>query len=405
MLDKTDVLTVSQLTSRIKKELETNFGDIWVEGEVSNYYRHSSKHIYFDLKDEESKIKVVMFYQNNIKLDFKIENGLNLLVNGNISVYKKRGEYQVIALDAKPVGKGSLIQAYEQLKKELESKGYFDQSIKKILPGLPTRIGLATSVGGAVLRDIVSVLERRSESFHLIVRNINVQGPSSEAEVCSAISDLEDYGVDVIIIARGGGSLEDLWAFNTEGVAKRVFDCTVPVISAVGHETDFTICDFVSDKRAATPSVAAEIVIMDKSQAIDKIRSLGQKMQRSLRHKGYSYKKELSFLLDRKIFKKPQTLLINRRQNYDFALDSLYSNMDSLLKDKKHVLKLLLKDLDSNSPVGILEKGYCLAFTEGRKDNIRSIGQVDVHDIIEILLRDGEMSAKIMDIKRTEGRS
>src|SRR4030043_301511 len=256
---KSEIFTVSELNYSIKKNLELGFSNLWVEGEVSNCYFHNKKHIYFDLKDEYSKIRVVMFYENNRKLPYEIEDGQHLLINGYVSVYEKRGEYQIIALDARPVGKGSLLLAFEQLKAKLENKGYFDLSRKRKIPILPKTIGVITSLGGAVLHDMISVLSRRYENFHLIVRNVNVQGVNSSIEVCDAINDFCEYGVDVIIIARGGGSLEDLWAFNTEMIAEKIFNCNIPVISAIGHETDFTISDFVADLRAATPSIAVEV--------------------------------------------------------------------------------------------------------------------------------------------------
>ena len=270
----TDIFTVSRLNFEIKKGLEQGFTNIWVEGEVSNYYCHNNRHLYFDLKDEYSKIKVVMFHEANRKLAFNIEDGKHLMLFGYVSVYEKRGEYQLIAIDAKEVGKGALLIAFEQLKKKLEELGYFDVSRKKQIPMFPKKIGAVTSAGGAVIRDMVSILSGRFNNFHLVVRNVNVQGPTSGEEICSAVDELCSYGVDVIIIARGGGSLEDLWAFNTEMVAEKVFKCKVPVISAVGHETDYTICDFVADLRASTPSVAATIVIADKEETVNTIKRL-----------------------------------------------------------------------------------------------------------------------------------
>ncbi|MDY0028014.1 MAG: exodeoxyribonuclease VII large subunit, partial [Candidatus Humimicrobiaceae bacterium] len=241
---KSKIYTVSELNQEIRKSLEMGYHDIWLEGEVSNFYFHDKKHMYFDLKDEKSKIKVVMFQNSNRNLIFDIEEGLYIIVNGYVSVYEKRGEYQIVALDALPVGKGALILAFEQLKAKLEKKGYFDSAHKKSIPALPGKIGVVTSVDGAVIRDIILVLEHRFENFHLIVRDVNVQGITSSNEICEAIDDLCEYGVDVIILARGGGSLEDLWAFNTEEVAEKIYNCPIPLISAIGHETDYTISDF-----------------------------------------------------------------------------------------------------------------------------------------------------------------
>jgi exodeoxyribonuclease VII large subunit len=438
---KSEIFTVSELNYSIKKNLELGFSNIWVEGEVSNCYFHNKKHIYFDLKDEYSKIRVVMFYENNKNLVFEIENGLHLIINGYVSVYEKRGEYQLIALDAKPVGKGSLLLAFEQLKAKLEKKGYFDVSCKQKIPLLPKRIGAVTSTGGAVIHDIVSVLSRRFQNFNLIVRNVNVQGPSSSEEICEAINDLCEYGVDVIIIARGGGSLEDLWAFNTEMVADRIFTCKIPVISAIGHETDFTISDFVADFRAPTPSIAAEIVILSKNDAIENIKQLFQKMHNIISTKFFISRRELSFLINRRIFKKPNTVILNLWQELDNLYIKLkpglksivagnkkrlldcqqllnkrnilgrininrvivknfnlriFSGIKNFLNLKKSETESMLKDLQSSSPVSTLQKGFALIFNEEDK-NIKSIKDVEIGQDLKITLYDGLLLSKVLN--------
>jgi len=329
------IYTVSELNQRIKNNLENSFSDIWIEGEVSNFYFHNKKHMYFDLKDESSKIKIVMFYQNNHKLIFDMEEGLHIIVNGYISVYEKRGEYQMIASDARPVGKGSLILAFEQLKEKLLKKGYFDERIKKKIPLLPQKVGVATSRGGAVLQDIVSVLRSRSDNFHLIVRDVNVGGVTSAADICEAIEDLCEYGVDVIIIARGGGSLEDLWAFNSEELALKIYDCRIPLISAVGHQTDYTISDFVADLRAATPSVAAENVMLDKKKIVFDLNRIRSSMEERLGTRIRSRKEQLGFLIDRKYFRKPLTLLNKAYQDIGELSRDITGSMSSVSKDKR----------------------------------------------------------------------
>ncbi len=437
----THIYAVSELNFSIKKDLESNFSSIWVEGEVSNCYFHNKRNIYFDLKDEHSKIKVVMFYENNQKLPFEIEDGLHLLINGYVSVYEKRGEYQIIALDAKPVGKGSLLLAFEQLKAKLESKGYFEPSRKKKIPILPKTIGVITSTGGAVLHDMISVLSRRYENFHLIARNVNVQGITSSVEICDAINDLCEYGVDVIIIARGGGSLEDLWAFNTEMIAEKIFNCSIPVISAIGHETDFTISDFVADLRAATPSIAAEVVILNKSEVQEKIKKLVRKMQIHIDSKLMIAKKELSFLIKRKIFKRPEIISLALWQDLDNLNSKLRENMkvliDKLNKElvkrfqqinkkyiydkinlskvmagnlytrlfeyfknslniKRNKAVLILKDLQKNNPLSMIERGYALVLNEESKKSIRNIGDVEIGENIKVILHDGILLSKIL---------
>jgi exodeoxyribonuclease VII large subunit len=464
-----NIYTVSSLNLKIKNSLESGFSNIGVEGEVSNFYCHNNRHLYFDLKDDNSKIKVVMFYEAKKKLGFEIEDGLHILLSGYISVYEKRGDYQLIALDAHPVGKGSLALAYEQLKIKLKEKGYFEEISKKAIPILPKTIGLVTSTGGAVVRDIITVLSKRFENFHLIVRNVNVQGLSASREVCEAIDDLCEFngragavgaivdggaetdgtggclgitGVDVIILARGGGSLEDLWAFNTQEVAQKVFECSIPVISAIGHETDFTICDFVADIRAATPSVAAQIVICDKVETVKKINSLLDRIKNNLEKNLAKSRQDLRYLSDRRIFKKPQTMLLDFWQSHDTAgkkladgakskiqskkaafislqillsakpiigrielnkmsLDNdlfrLFSGQKNKLESLKNRVGVLLKGMDSKSPVSVLQKGFALVLKKDNKKIIRSIDDAAVDEQLQILLKDGILLSKILE--------
>jgi len=436
------IYTVSELNSNIRKSLESSYSDIWLEGEVSNFYFQDKKHMYFDLKDEKSKIRVVMFHQNNRNLLFDIEEGLHILVNGYISVYEKRGEYQLIALDARPVGKGSLILAFEHLKEKLEKKGYFESILKKRIPVIPGKIGIATSAGGAVISDIISVLKRRFKNFHLVLRDVNVQGITSADEICSAIDDLIEYGVDVIILARGGGSLEDLWAFNTEMLADKIFNCPIPVISAVGHETDYTISDFVADKRAATPSVAGEIVILNKTEAVENLKEINKKIKNLLKSKISKYKREVGFLINRRIFIKPELILgrfsqaagearIKLMENlrkviaakagsvseyyrrvdernilrkiYAFKMEIknknivMISNIKNYLLSKKNELKMILKNLQDNNPIAVMNRGFALIYKEKVDKNIKGIDEVKINQKVRIMLRDGVLKAKIFD--------
>ena len=436
------IYSVSELNLDIKKNLESSFSEIWVEGEVSNYYCHNNRHFYFDLKDESSKIRVVMFYESNKNLVFQIENGLHIIVSGYISLYEKRGEYQLVALSVRPAGKGELILAYEQLKARLESMGYFDANAKKKLPLLPGTIGVVTSTGGAVIKDMITVLSKRFENFHLIVKNVNVGGPTSQEEVCQAIDDLCSYGVDVIIIARGGGSLEDMWAFNTEMVADKVFKCSTPVISAIGHETDFTICDFVADVRAATPSVAAQVVILDKKEITDRINKIVSVLKKHIENRLLYCQKELESVTARKVFKKPLSLLLERWQelenNWKSLLSAtavsmemkksrlasiiayidagrikgklklhdsnimklryiLFSDINKNIEALKNRMSLLVKDLQSNSPVVVLEKGYAFLFKKGTRKAVKSIADIETGQEAEIILNDGILFAKILN--------
>ncbi len=437
------VYSVSEINHLIRKDLEGNFSNIWLEGEVSNFFFHNNKHMYFDLKDENSKVKVVMFYQNNRKLSFNIEEGLHVLVNGYISVYEKRGEYQLIAVDAQPVGRGALILAFEQLKEKLSKEGFFDNDHKKRIPALPSVIGLATSTGGAVLKDIVSVLRRRFPNFHLIVRNTNVGGMTSAADLCGAMDDLCEFGVDIIILARGGGSLEDLWGFNSEELARRIYNCDIPVISAVGHQTDFTISDFVADLRAATPSIAAENVILDKKKTITDIKNIIETVQKRLSSRTRASKKQLLLLIDRKYFKEPGMLLntgyqdsgtlykemveniSERVRNKKIMLTGRASGLDgarissrirsyrlslrnndirwrssilNYIQDRNKYLCFMLENLEKNNPVNIIKRGFAIVYDSERSKNINSIKQVQTGKMIDILLKDGSIKAKVAKI-------
>lgn len=442
-INNTRILSVSELNHLIRQDLEVSFSNIWLEGEVSNFFFHNGKHMYFDLKDEDSKVKIVMFYQNNRKLPFEIEEGLHIQINGYVSVYEKRGEYQLIALEARPVGKGALILAFEQLKEKLSKKGFFDEVRKKKIPLFPQKIGIATSIGGAVLKDMVSVLKRRFPNFHLIVRNVSVGGMTSAAELCAAIEDLCSYGVDVIIIARGGGSLEDLWGFNSEELACTIYGCKVPVISAVGHQTDFTISDFVADLRAATPSVAAENVILDKNKMTGDIKNIASAMlERSLWRLRTS-RKQLRTLIDRKYFKRPVILLGNRYQDVGIAARDLAENISRtagikgarLLKtaaritpdrilaridsyrltlknndlrwrsriisdvaDRKKHISFVLENLEKNNPVNIIKRGFAAVYDIKTGKNINTITRVSTGEDIEVRLRDGQLKARVLEI-------
>ncbi len=439
---KSKIYTVSELNLEIRKNLEISYPDIWLEGEVSNFYFHDGKHMYFDLKDENSKIKVVMFHGSNKNLLFDIEEGLHILINGYVSVYEKRGEYQIVAVDARPVGKGSLILAFEQLKEKLEKKGYFDRIHKKNIPILPKKIGIVTSIGGAVIRDIILVLKDRFENFHLIVRDVNVQGITSGDEICEAIDDLCQYGVDVIILARGGGSLEDLWAFNTEKLAEKIFNCPLPLISAVGHETDYTISDFVADMRAATPSVAGQLVILNKMEKVGYLREVNKKIKNLINLKIALLKKEVNFLIKRRIFIKPEAIVNEFTQTAGELRNKLIENMKRLigtgekkvsgyrhLIDEKNILKkiyvykmaiknidirmisdirnffnlkkskfkFILENLREKNPIAILDRGFAIIYKAKEDKNIKSVNEVKISQKVRIMLKDGVLNAKIFD--------
>ena len=306
-----EILTVSALNDRIKAILEEGFALIWVEGEVSNLRRPVSGHVYFTLKDEKSQIRAVIFRNlfncgRNRPAGFAIEEGMNLVCRARVTVYPPRGEYQLVIDAVEPRGLGALQKAFEQLKARLEAEGLFDPARKKPLPFLPARIGVVTSPTGAVIRDILTITRRRFPSIDILIAPVHVQGPEAPSEIVRAIGEMQvARGVDVIILARGGGSLEDLAPFNDEGVARAIARSRIPVISAVGHETDFTIADFVADKRAATPSEAAELVVPDNRELEKNLRSLELRMRQNLFNAIEYYRKRLESIEKSILFRKP----------------------------------------------------------------------------------------------------
>ena len=278
------VVTVSELTAGIRSTIESGFGELWVEGEVSNCRVWNTGHLYFTLKDPQAQLKAVMFRTAYRYLRFKVEDGLHVVARGTLSVYEPKGEYQLVCEHLDPHGRGALQLAFEQLKRKLQAEGLFERARKRPLPALPRKIGIVTSLDGAALKDIIKVLTRRHPNVHLVIRPCRVQGEGAADDIRKALGALSLVpGIDVIIVGRGGGSIEDLWAFNDERLARAIAACPVPVISAVGHETDVTIADFVADLRAPTPSAAAEMVVLAKEEFRARIDRLGQRLSMALR--------------------------------------------------------------------------------------------------------------------------
>src|SRR5690242_1199732 len=313
-----NVLTVSELTARIRDMLAKNFTDIFVQGEISNCREAQSGHIYFTLKDDRAQVRCVFFKQQQRGVRFRPEDGLQVTVRGTLSVYEQRGEYQIYVENIEPVGLGALQLAFDQLKKRLEAEGLFDAARKKPLPLLPSRIGLITSPRGAAVRDVVRILTRRFPNVHLTVFPVRVQGEGAAQEVVKALKFFNAKKfVDVLILARGGGSLEDLWAFNEEIVARAIADCQIPVISGVGHETDFTIADFRSEERASTPSAAAELVVQTRREFDKHIAELRGALTDQIRCRILVLSRRVHELAGRRGFRRPLDLLRQQRQRAD----------------------------------------------------------------------------------------
>jgi exodeoxyribonuclease VII large subunit len=313
-------LTISQLTARIKQRLESDFAIVLVEGEISNYTKHSSGHWYFTLKDSGAQIGACCFKTANRYIKFRVENGMAVRVRGRISVYEPQGKYQIVAETIEPVGVGALQLAFEQLKRKLELEGLFDQARKRPLPLLPRRVGVVTSSTGAAIRDILNILKRRNKSVHVLIAPVKVQGEGAAREIVEAIRFLNRCDdIDVLIVGRGGGSLEDLWSFNEEIVARAIHASAIPVISAVGHEIDFTIADFVADLRAPTPSAAAEIVAAAREELDARLRALNADLVRAMEYKLISQRSRVTELQTSRGFLAARDQVYQLNQRLDYA--------------------------------------------------------------------------------------
>src|SRR5499433_3372840 len=327
------IYTVSDLTARIRELLAKNFTDVIVQGEISNCRGATSGHYYFTLKDERAQVKCVLFKQQQRGMKFFPEDGLKVTVRGSVSVYEPRGEYQIYVESLEPAGRGALQLAFEQLKKRLEAEGLFDPSRKKPLPLLPSHIGLITSPSGAAVRDVVRILKRRFPNVHLTLYPVRVQGEGAAGGIVKALDYFsKKRTVDVLLLVRGGGSLEDLWSFNEESVARAIAACAIPVISGVGHETDFTIADFVADVRASTPSAAAELVVQTRREFDKHIADLLQTMANLLRYKFLEFSNKVYELENRRGFDRPLEMLRQSGQQVDALTSRLGHGLRSQLE-------------------------------------------------------------------------
>jgi len=434
------VLTVTQLTAKIRDLLARNFTDIWVEGEISNCREAQSGHIYFTLKDDRAQVRCVFFKQQQRGIKFRPEDGLHVTVRGSISVYEARGEYQIYVENIEPMGLGALQLAFEQLKKRLEAEGLFSAARKKSLPLLPNKIGLITSPRGAAVRDVVRILRRRFPNVHLTVYPVRVQGEGSAEEIVKALKFFNQKKlVDVLILARGGGSLEDLWSFNEEIVARAIAASAIPVISGVGHETDFTIADFVADVRASTPSAAAELVVQTRREFDKNIAELRSALAEQMRYRILVLSRRIHELSARRGFRRPLDLLRQQRQRADEMTSRLALGLraqleksrrrftaahlrivsfdfrarivafrlrlekrgaelsvrtERLLRAKRERLDRLRLQLEERSPLRVLERGYAIA-TDAAGTVLRDAAQVALGDSVSLQLYRGRLTAEV----------
>lgn len=362
------VLTVQEVTKHIKSLIEQDYllANAWVKGEISNFKAASSGHFYFTLKDECSSLKVVMFRSRGRSVLFKPENGMAVIVRGYISVFERDGSYQLYAEEMEPDGVGALHLAFEQLKERLQQEGLFDQKHKKPLPLLPRRIGIVTSPTGAVIRDMSEIIKRRWPGREIILIPVQVQGETAPPAIARGIQVLNRLGdIDLIIVGRGGGSIEELWAFNTEIVARSIYNSRIPVISAVGHETDITISDFVADARAATPSAAAEMAVPDKREIERFLKTLRTRLIRALDKVAGEYRRRLENCLSNRIFVRPvDSLCGSKQQTIDFLRHQLLQETRGALERQKGRLAVLAGRLQSLSPLATLARGYSICTNE-----------------------------------------
>ena len=446
-LDNTqEIISVSEINKRAKSILEENFPFVWIQGEVSNFFSAASGHWYFSLKDESSEIRCAMFTNKNHHITFEPKDGDHLVLNGTLSIFEGRGQYQIIVEHIELAGEGALLKAFEELKKKLQLEGLFDDSIKRQLPAYPKNIAVVTSPDGAVIQDIINVLGRRSPFLDLTVVPTLVQGEKAAPLICDALNKVSKLkNIDVVILARGGGSIEDLWAFNNEEVARAIVNCPTPIISAIGHETDFTISDFVSDLRAPTPSIAAEIISQPYSELIETLEGYQNYISRSVISQIDLQRTQITNLIKR--IRHPGDKLREISQKLDYIETTLIQNINQEISFKKNGLNLkdlslqqnspqnkvkeakvylqnaskdLLKalkleierkntvlaeivaTLQAVSPLSVLSRGYSIISTEPDGKILSSSNQVEIGQSISAILSKGSIKAEIKSKNENE---
>ncbi|WP_042162674.1 exodeoxyribonuclease VII large subunit [Paenibacillus gorillae] len=447
MANQPRIYTIKEINRYIGMKLESDslLGDVWLRGEISNFTHHSSGHMYFTLKDKDSRLKCIMFASHNQRLPFIPREGTKVMARGNVAVYERDGNYQFYVTAMQPDGIGSLYLAYEQLKKKLETEGLFAETRKRPIPRFPKAIGVITSPTGAAVRDIVITLQRRHPSVPIYIMPVLVQGNQAAPSIVKAIESVNRFGeVDVLIVGRGGGSLEELWAFNEESVARSIAASAIPVISAVGHETDFTISDFVADLRAATPTAAAELAVPHAAELRQQIERQQQRLEHALRKMLQGRKERLLRARRSPFFVHPRKYLLEQAQRLDrlqeilqqrtlrttekgrnkleqlnrslagnhpgeqaaFAANRLQAAakrleqaMGAAVKVKKLQLHGNIRQLDALSPLKVMSRGYSLVYDEQESRLIKSIGQVQPGDLIKVKVADGQLDCHVWSMK------
>lgn len=393
------VYTVGQVNTYIKQMFSQDFAlsNISVKGEISNCKYHSSGHIYFTLKDKTGVISAVMFKGNRGGLGFQLEEGQNVVVSGYINVYEQSGKYQLYAREITLEGSGLLYQRFEQLKKELEEMGLFDSMYKKPIPKYALRIGICTAKTGAAIQDIMNITKRRNPYVQLYLYSSLVQGAEAAEDIVNGIRYLDSLNLDVMIVGRGGGSIEDLWAFNEKIVAKAIFDCHTPVISAVGHEVDTTIADFVADMRAPTPSAAAELAVFDYHEFSVKISQYYQLLFSELKKSLDKNREHIKYYETKLNVYHPRNQLQNKKQYMDELYTRLDETLKNRLKDRKHSLAIYAEKLNGLSPLNRISRGFAYV-TDKAGNPINTAAQVKEEDKISLIVKDGQIKAVVRDV-------
>ncbi len=415
-------LTVTAITRYLKAkfDLDENLRNVLLKGEISNFKAHTSGHLYFSIKDENSKINAIMFSRNAAKLDFKPVDGTKVLISGHISIYEQAGNYQIYVEQMMEDGVGNLYVAFEKLKKKLEIEGLFDKAHKKPIPKVPKRVGIITASTGAAVRDIITTIKRRYPICEIILFPTLVQGENAKDDIVRNIKRAENYGLDVLIIGRGGGSIEDLWAFNEEVVARAIYECKIPTISAVGHEIDFTISDFVADLRAPTPTAAAELAVPNLVDLQNHIHQLNIRLKESILKKVNYQKLYLDSIKNSFVIKSPMLMYENKKQTVDLLSSKIkdlifrkcenskeklsqikksyvFQNPQILYKDKYVEINNIASKLELLNPLKIIGRGYSVTYHNNQI--VKSIKMVHPDDLLTIKVNDGIINTKVIDVK------
>lgn len=403
-------LTVSQLTNSIRVSLESRFASVWVEGEISNFKDHSSGHWYFTLKDQNAQLRAKCFRSTNTRIRFRPANGLHVRARGKLSVYAPRGEYELVVDALDPVGAGALQVAFEQMRNRLQAEGLFAKELKRPLPVFPRRVGIVTSPTGAAIRDILNVISRRTRTVHVLFAPARVQGDAAGPDIARAIRFINQYHeralndgrtadlVDVLIVGRGGGSTEDLWAFNQEEVARAIRKSVIPVISAVGHETDFTIADFVADLRAPTPSAAAELVAAHEDELCSALEQLSKRLTRQMRFRVVDLRARVQGQALSHAFDEVKSQLRNTRRRLDAASSACEDSIQIVLQERRERLALAAASLDALSPLAVLQRGYAIAQDASGKP-LRDAASVAQGDRVSVRLAKGRLNTRVETIE------